>query len=72
VISNLLATALALDFAKTFRACAEVGNRAPLNQTVHEWKATAVVYTDPDLLQALTEPANEDFGPVPPPEGGSD
>ncbi|MDA3628929.1 hypothetical protein OU415_26080 [Saccharopolyspora sp. WRP15-2] len=60
----------ALDFVRTFRASAELGSWAPLNQTVHEWKATALVYTDPELVRALTEPANEDFGRVPPPEGG--
>ncbi|RKT86236.1 hypothetical protein SAMN05421805_102132 [Saccharopolyspora antimicrobica] len=62
----------ALDFAQTFRASAELGSWVPLQQTLREWKATALVYTDPELVKALTEPVTEDFGPVPPPEGGDE
>ncbi|MBB5155807.1 hypothetical protein [Saccharopolyspora phatthalungensis] len=59
----------ALDFAQTFRASAELGSWAPLSQTVHEWKATALVYTDPELVKRLSGPIEGDYGPVPPPEG---
>jgi hypothetical protein len=70
VLPSGVRSEFALDFARTFRACAELGNWGPIDQTVHEWKATARVYLDPSLVEDLTEPIEEDFGPVPPPEGG--
>lgn len=59
----------ALDFAQTFRASAELGTWAPLDQMLHEWKATALIYTDPELVKRLSGPIEGDFGPLPPPEG---
>lgn len=55
------------DYARAARVAAERGDRAELDQTIHEWKATAVIYDDLELVRRLTEPNIGDFGPVPPP-----
>jgi hypothetical protein len=39
---------------------------APVTQLINEWRHTAEVYADPDVLAALTGGA-DDFGPVPEP-----
>lgn len=57
----------AADFAHAFRVSAELGYWAPLNQSMHEWKATAAVYADPALADHLSGPVEGDLGPVPPP-----
>lgn len=57
------------DFARAFQASAELGEWSVLAQTILEWRNTALVYTDPILLQQLTKPIDEDFGPVPAPAG---
>ncbi len=55
------------DFVTAARISAELGQWSVLAQTVREWKATAVIYTDPALVRELTEPLNDDHGPVPGP-----
>ncbi|WP_030427956.1 DUF6247 family protein [Allokutzneria albata] len=52
------------DFVRAFRACAEMGRWSLLTETLHEWRTTAVIHTDPDLVRQLSEPLNDDFGPV--------
>jgi hypothetical protein len=55
------------DFVRAFQASAEMGQWTPLAQTVREWKATAAVHADPELVQQLSSPLNGDFGAVPNP-----
>jgi uncharacterized protein DUF6247 len=55
------------DFVRAFQASAEMGQWTPLAQTVREWKATAAVHADPELVEQLTSPLSDDFGEVPDP-----
>jgi hypothetical protein len=55
------------DFTRSAQISAEIGQWSVLARTVREWKATAAVYADPELLRQLTEPLTEDHGPVPGP-----
>lgn len=55
------------DFVRAFQASAEMGQWTSLAQTVREWKATAAVYSDPELAEQLSRPLNDDFGAVPDP-----
>jgi hypothetical protein len=55
------------DFVKAASISAELGQWSVLAQTVREWKATARIYADPELLRQLTEPLMDDHGPVPGP-----
>lgn len=55
------------DFVRAFQASAEMGQWTLLAQTVREWKATAAVYADPELVEQLTSPLSDDFGAVPDP-----
>ncbi|MGH3911524.1 MAG: hypothetical protein ACRDRM_11910 [Pseudonocardiaceae bacterium] len=55
------------DFVRAFQASAEIGQWAPLAQTVREWKTTATIHADPELVKQLSEPLTGDFGPVPDP-----
>ncbi|MEV6767883.1 hypothetical protein AB0N05_04545 [Nocardia sp. NPDC051030] len=57
------------DFARAFQASAELGEWSVLTQTIVEWRSTAIVYADPALAAALSEPIEGDFGPVPNPMG---
>ena len=43
-------------------------DRASFAQLVTEWRNTAEIHADPDLVKALTGPPHGDFGPVPRPE----
>ncbi|MFD4460992.1 hypothetical protein [Nocardia sp. NPDC058480] len=56
------------EFARSFQASAELGEWSMLANTVHAWRNTAYIYTDPDLVEQLTTPIDTDFGPVPEPE----
>lgn len=58
------------DFVKAAQASAELGHWSVLAQVIREWKATATIHSDPDLLRQLTEPITDDHGPVPGPEEG--
>jgi hypothetical protein len=55
------------DFTRSARISAELGQWSVLAETVREWKATAAVYADPEILRQLTGPLTEDHGPVPGP-----
>ncbi len=57
------------DFVRAVSASAELGRWSVLEQVLVEWKATAAVYADPALAEALARPLNQDLGPVPVPEG---
>jgi len=52
------------DFIRTFQVSAEMGQWAPLAQTVQEWRTTAAIHADPELVKQLSGPLNDDFGPV--------
>jgi hypothetical protein len=61
------------DFTRSARISAELGQWSVLAETVRQWKATATVYADPELLRQLTGPLTEDHGQVPAPvEAGVD
>lgn len=45
----------------------EVGSPAPVLQTITEWRNTAQIYADPELLDILRSQAIEDAGDVPAP-----
>ena len=55
------------EFIRAVGASAELGDWSALAQTIIEWKATAIAASDPNLLRALTDPINDDLGPVPSP-----
>jgi hypothetical protein len=55
------------DFVQAFRASAELGQWSLLTQTLDEWKNTAGIHADPELVRLLAEPLGDDFGPVPAP-----
>ncbi len=57
------------DFARAFRASAELGEWSVLAQTLGEWRSTAAVYADPVLAEQLSGPIDDDFGPVHEPIG---
>lgn len=46
---------------------ADLGRPAPVLTLIRQWRNTAEVYADPELLAALTSPLHGDFGPVPRP-----
>lgn len=57
-------TQFVTDFVRAFQASAEMGQWALLAQTVREWKTTAAIHGDPELVRQLSGPLNDDFGPV--------
>ena len=58
------------DFVRAVQASAELGHWSILAQVLVEWKSTAAIYTDPELVGQLRDPVESDFGTVPTPEGG--
>ncbi|MBF6174631.1 hypothetical protein [Nocardia blacklockiae] len=52
------------DFARAFQASAELGEWSVLAQTIREWRSTAAIYADPALAEQLSEPIDDDFGPI--------
>jgi hypothetical protein len=59
--------AFVADFSRAVQASAELGAWSALAQTINEWKATAAIHADPELLANLTAPIEDDLGPVPHP-----
>jgi hypothetical protein len=58
------------ELVETLRAAASVGNVAAVQPVVAAWKATAEIYSDPELLAAATAPLDgTDYGEV---TGGGD
>ena len=60
-------TQFVADFIKAARISAELGQWSVLAETVRGWKATAMIYADPDLVRQLSGPLDGDLGPVPAP-----
>ena len=58
--------AFVIEFVRAVQASAELGRWNALAQVISEWKATAAVHADPELLASLRTPV-DDFGPVPHP-----
>ena len=56
-----------VELVDTRRAAQDLDNLVPVAQLIVEWKHTAEVHADPELLRALTQDIG-DVGPVPPPE----
>ena len=57
--------AFLVELVDTLRAAAAVGNLAALESVVSAWRATAEIYSDPELLRAATAPLDgEDYGEV--------
>lgn len=58
------------EFGETFEMCKDLDVWVPLEQMLIEWKATAAIYADPELRDALRRPmvVDEDLGPVLAPE----
>lgn len=52
-------------------ASEEIGSPAPVLQTIAEWRNTAQVYADPELLEILRSQVIEDAGDVPAPAAAS-
>jgi hypothetical protein len=51
------------ELVETLRAAASVGNAAAMQPVVAAWKATAEIYSDPELLTAATAPLDgTDYG----------
>ncbi|GAB2958381.1 hypothetical protein GCM10023080_017680 [Streptomyces pseudoechinosporeus] len=46
------------------RAADSLGNSASVAQLLIAWQHTAEVYSDPELLAALTRDHGEDYGPA--------
>lgn len=57
-----------VELVDVLRAADSVDNMAAVTTTIAAWKHTAEVYSDPELLSALTTDSGEDYGPVPEPE----
>jgi hypothetical protein len=58
---------MSTDFVETVEAAAAVGNTAAVSQLLTEWRHTAEIHADPDLLRVLAAPSVDDFGAVPRP-----
>ncbi|MEU8815033.1 hypothetical protein [Actinoplanes sp. NPDC048796] len=56
-----------VEFTKAARISADLGQWSVLADVLRGWKATAMVYTDPDLLRQLSGPVDDDLGAVPAP-----
>ncbi|MFE1574659.1 hypothetical protein [Streptomyces fradiae] len=63
--------AFAVELVDTMRAADSVGNNASVAQLLTAWQHTAEVYSDPELLAALTRDHGEDYGPAPDPWGAA-
>jgi hypothetical protein len=51
------------ELVDTLRAAEDIDNLAPVAQLMREWRTSAEIYADPELLAALTRDA-DDLGPV--------
>jgi hypothetical protein len=57
------------EFGQAVQASAELGRWDVLSQALVEWRAAAAIHADPALAAELSRPVDDDFGPVPVPEG---
>jgi hypothetical protein len=60
-------TSFVQEFIDTMEAGEEVGSSAPVLQLIAEWRHTAQIYADPELLEALRSQSVGDVGAVPAP-----
>jgi hypothetical protein len=59
--------AFAQELIDVMDASEDLGSPAPVLQVINEWRHTAEVYADPELLAALRSDVIGDFGAVPEP-----
>jgi hypothetical protein len=57
----------AQELVDVMEAGVDLGVPAPVLQLITEWRSTAAIYADPELLAILQSPREGDFGPVPRP-----
>jgi hypothetical protein len=56
------------DFVRAVQTASELERWSLLEQTIHGWRSTAEIYSDPELREDLARPLDgTDYGPVPPP-----
>ena len=60
-------TTFAQELIDVMDASEELGSPAPVLQVITEWRHTAEIYADPELLAALRSEVVGDFGAVPDP-----
>ncbi len=56
-----------VELVSTMRAADSIDNPAPVIQVIDSWRHTAEVLADPELAAVLTQPSDDDHGPVPEP-----
>ena len=57
--------AFLVELVDTLHACAHLGNVAALVPVIEAWRATAEIYSDPELRKAASEPLDgTDYGEV--------
>ncbi|MDJ0342372.1 hypothetical protein QMK19_21810 [Streptomyces sp. H10-C2] len=61
--------AFAVELVDTMRAADSIANTASVAQMLVAWEHTAEVYSDPELLAALSRDHDADYGPAPDPRG---
>jgi hypothetical protein len=44
------------EFVETVQVCASLGNSATSDETIHAWKSTAAIHSDPKLAAELKRP----------------
>ena len=57
----------AQELVDMMEATADLGVLAPVLLLIDQWRNTAEIYADPELLAILSSPRGGDFGPVPRP-----
>ena len=55
------------EMSQLMAEAAETDDLGPVEQALHEWRATAAIYLDPELVKRLTEPRSAHGGRVPRP-----
>jgi PHD/YefM family antitoxin component YafN of YafNO toxin-antitoxin module len=60
----------ATDFYRTLQSAADLSKLELIAQCLGDWKATAAIYADPTLRDALRAPLSGSGGPVPRPNAG--
>jgi len=53
-----------VELVSTMRAADSIDNPAPVIQLIDSWRHTAEVLADPELAAVLTQPSDDDHGPV--------
>lgn len=55
------------EMSQLMAEAAETDDLGPVEQALHEWRVTAEIYLDPELVKRLTEPRTAHGGRVPRP-----